>query len=1059
MSPKEIHSPNSEDAAQSQTPAHETTQPSDQAYKTSQGNSKGENGESPQDVWNEENAKYSSSDFLLFYRTRKGNASGNVQKNVRGVKDSKMLSLIVFGQYDQIDNTNNKWATTPISLEDLKEKYCNPSEQFSKFSISEAKGNLTWLFDFYEYVKSFLPKKDVEEIDKKVENCKKHLGEAASRLLSDFEGNETGKLTTDLLFTLKPHQIEKFRSCYFKEIEKENSDFKEALDRLTSAIQYHYAKQCIGDKADDSRKSGDTTREELLPFLSIIRAWLQKRNLFSDSQLDNLCRDCEEVLKNIETGNNETLWSFIKKNEDFKVNPRIKITEIGSKEELKEKLEEIKRFFTIELSRKGEQYVDLIFSKKLPNATTRVNVINNIITQAVNSNGINPSIEDIVSSADVVYKQYRNADKKAETTKLSESYKTELIAALKAHQNKEKIKEHLNDIAALKAIKINNIINIENLIKCFNESYETLEDNDIKFDAQSMSERIASEIEAIQKREALAIEIIKKSKADYEAKLPSLFARGELLQDYADMYSALLTGNAAKPIKYTCTCKSDHPHNRIVFGAPGTGKSHLLDAEEKKLGAQYAERVTFHSDYSYYDFVGSYKPVMVEVNNARTAEPLYEVIPAYENEDVVHHREGGDENRDDTLNDRRGRYYDSVAYIKSNVRKKIIQYSFVPGPFTRILTKALIDIAKNGDNASPHLLIIDEINRARAAAVFGDTFQLLDRGEDFSSRYSVALSEEMKTYIRSAFAEAGLADRYTWKAIKEYKLPSNFYIWATMNSADQGVYPLDTAFKRRWQFEYIGINNGEVSKDNDKKGVIDYPYGELWNTWRKAINEKLKEGGINEDKLLGPFFIDTNSLEINGSWKDEKGERFRKSFVEKVLMYIREDVLRTKTALLFKQQNGHTPHYSDIQEMFAVDTKINEVLEININAEYVTSIESYIKRKWEVQIKSCFYGNLWNTWLQAINENYNAPLKLDLIKEDDLKIQDQENENGNSEQLKRFCNAFVQMAKDAKLRPESSLDDFTVDTSIEDLFKISVEPQYKSISAYFQANQGKSLDS
>ena len=103
----------------------------------------------------------------------------------------------------------------------------------------------------------------------------------------------------------------------------------------------------------------------------------------------------------------------------------------------------------------------------------------------------------------------------------------------------------------------------------------------------------------------------------------------------------------------------------------------------------------------------------------------------------------------------------------------------------------------------------------------------------------------------------------------EIKLPDNLFIWATMNSADQGVFPMDTAFKRRWDFTYIGINENEV-------GIVDYDFtlgvGEYkrtvnWNELRKAINNKLSEFNINEDKLLGPYFIAKSILDSKDSSK------------------------------------------------------------------------------------------------------------------------------------------------------------------------------------------------
>lgn len=359
------------------------------------------------------------------------------------------------------------------------------------------------------------------------------------------------------------------------------------------------------------------------------------------------------------------------------------------------------------------------------------------------------------------------------------------------------------------------------------------------------------------------------------------------------------------------------PYNRIVFGAPGTGKSYKLnveaigafptvrddflvlkqailkakdDPDDKiikalKLGLRYSavvnkifdnktrtqeeikaqfqltendfsdrqwqelvsvakalsyknsnfrsciERVTFHPNYSYAQFVGTYKPVQ---------------------------------------NSEKGKEYE-------------ILYKYVPGPFMRIYCNA------KRNPSSKFLLLIEEINRANVAAVFGDVFQLLDR-KNGVSEYPIAASEDIKKYLK----DNGIDD------CEELRIPNNMYIWATMNSADQGVFPMDTAFKRRWEFEYIGIDDNA-----DKVAEYEIPIGKQgdnakwkvkWDVLRRAINDKLISLGINEDKLLGPFFLSKSILE--NALVD--GMTFVKSFESKVLMYLFEDAARMKVRQLFK---------------------------------------------------------------------------------------------------------------------------------------------------------------
>lgn len=293
-------------------------------------------------------------------------------------------------------------------------------------------------------------------------------------------------------------------------------------------------------------------------------------------------------------------------------------------------------------------------------------------------------------------------------------------------------------------------------------------------------------------------------------------------------------------IKYETKYDSSFSRNRILFGAPGTGKSFTLNKEAKSLivqenNANY-ERVTFHPDYSYANFVGSYKPVPTIDSDGSNA----------------------------------------------------ITYVYVPGPFMRVYVNALRNSGTG--NITPFLLIIEEINRANVAAVFGDIFQLLDRGDNFVSEYPIQASEDVKKYLAKELG--GVPNDYT-----EIKLPDNLFIWATMNSADQGVFPMDTAFKRRWDFTYIGINENEV-------GIVDYDFtlgvGEYkrtvnWNELRKAINNKLSEFNINEDKLLGPYFISKSILDSKDSSK------FIKTFKNKVLMYLFDDAAKHRRAQLFEK--------------------------------------------------------------------------------------------------------------------------------------------------------------
>lgn len=323
--------------------------------------------------------------------------------------------------------------------------------------------------------------------------------------------------------------------------------------------------------------------------------------------------------------------------------------------------------------------------------------------------------------------------------------------------------------------------------------------------------------------------------------------------------------------------KDTVPRNLIVYGAPGTGKSYELktkaEGDGEKINGLFPDdwhrtRITFHPNYSYRNFVGSYKPM-----------PLYK-----DSDKTIYSSDTKTEN-------------------KQHQKEPFIEYQFEPGPFLEMLIRALKNPNYN------FVIIIEEINRANTAAVFGDVFQLLDRNESGESEYSITLEPSTQDYLKAN-------DIIT----SSIKIPSNLYLWATMNSADQGVMPLDSAFKRRWSFEHIGLNE---NKSNVDHLYINLPYlinnGEKlkWNEFRSTINQKLLVEGIHEDKLIGPFFL--NKTEI----KDAK------SVKNKLLLYLKEDVLRYKAGLF----NDDLKSFSEISEAFSKGDNI-----FSKDLEFVTEI-------------------------------------------------------------------------------------------------------------------------
>lgn len=336
------------------------------------------------------------------------------------------------------------------------------------------------------------------------------------------------------------------------------------------------------------------------------------------------------------------------------------------------------------------------------------------------------------------------------------------------------------------------------------------------------------------------------SDTKYEKKIALISEGIELTEEYD------ISDNIEERIKI------DQPYQQIFSGAPGTGKSYELNTLAKKYFKSgekfFYERVTFHPNMNYGQFVGVFKP------------------------------------------------------FPSGEESAPVTYKFVPGTLLRQLEKAYRHPDKN------FLILVEEINRANVASVFGDTFQLLDR-ENGESEYPIAISEDIKYRFfdenEGIFKDNATIPRYIKEKLENQGLffPDNFYIWATMNGADQGVMPMDTAFKRRWEFVKFGVN--DISRNmlpffEDK--YIKYNGGRIhWNSFRIAINNKLLELNISEDKLIGPYFIPTSVL--------EKEKELTESFKSKVLLYLFEDVVKMIPQRLFRLEANEL-HYSSLVSEF-----------------------------------------------------------------------------------------------------------------------------------------------
>lgn len=301
---------------------------------------------------------------------------------------------------------------------------------------------------------------------------------------------------------------------------------------------------------------------------------------------------------------------------------------------------------------------------------------------------------------------------------------------------------------------------------------------------------------------------------------------------------------------------------QIYYGAPGTGKSFEVKDTTKRYSTI---RTTFHPDSDYSTFVGAYKPVMEET-------------PVYGAQGV------------------------EVA------KEKRITYSYVKQAFLKAYLGAWQKYSKGGETAEPQFLVIEEINRGNCAQIFGDLFQLLDRSDNGFSTYPIEADSDLQNEIKKAFAEGGeyaiengldvddAVDGYTSnygetlsddiKNGRVLLLPNNLYIWATMNTSDQSLFPIDSAFKRRWDWRYVKI--ADAGKGWKIKCGTEYCD---WWTFVEEINKKIAKETSSDDKKLGYFFCKPDK---NGNTISED------KFVGKVLFYLWNDVFKDGNTSLFK---------------------------------------------------------------------------------------------------------------------------------------------------------------
>ena len=335
----------------------------------------------------------------------------------------------------------------------------------------------------------------------------------------------------------------------------------------------------------------------------------------------------------------------------------------------------------------------------------------------------------------------------------------------------------------------------------------------------------------------------------------------------------------------------DLPHNLLVHGAPGTGKSHFLNKAATDLataGQAIYRRVTFYEDYSYGQFVGEYMPVPQE-DCTETVALEYAGTP-----------------------------------VSGTVSGEHITYRFSPGPLAELLADCYA--AKLNKSPMKYILIIEELNRANAASVFGDNFQLLDR-EKGTSIYEITAKSEFAHYLHSAVSHKLTDDTIDLPedAFSKIKLPDNLYIWTTLNSADQGVFPLDSAFKRRWSCIYrdvAEVDSKAAFRPHICLPVLDSSTNSYsastfdWNTFRDSINTEILKEGFAEDRCIGYWFFSEDEMadiekytkatvEIRNGTGTYELSTMQNPLVDKLFAYLLQDVFRNTPASFFKE-NIHT---------------------------------------------------------------------------------------------------------------------------------------------------------
>ena len=367
------------------------------------------------------------------------------------------------------------------------------------------------------------------------------------------------------------------------------------------------------------------------------------------------------------------------------------------------------------------------------------------------------------------------------------------------------------------------------------------------------------------------------------------------LEDVADSF---------RPIMKQVNMSNIDSRQRIYYGAPGTGKSYKIKGilDSNNVPKDNVFRTTFHPDSDYSTFVGAYKPTMRKhMDKIYTKEELISKLTEMKNGGVTYSPQKFG-----------AKYWRSLKLLNLADKKDILQacgmsdnytvefdkgiavgeeylagseesriiYSFVPQTFLNAYIRAY----QTDNNV---YLIIEEINRGNCAQIFGDLFQLLDRDANGKSEYTIKADADLRTFLEEKLGEGkpGIKDG-------ELCLPPNLYIYATMNTSDQSLFPIDSAFKRRWDWEYEPIKY----KNTGWKIEIDEQNKYSWVAFQKEVNRRIFDATHSEDKMLGDYFVNPANGVItadllrnkilfylwNDVCKDGEGDIFRTSEIDEI---------------------------------------------------------------------------------------------------------------------------------------------------------------------------------